>query len=62
MDYRGQARGGDGVTVLTWWDGGAFAFEVRRADAGAELLTTGRISTSSAAEPAVVQAAASSRL
>ena len=31
VDYRGQARGGDGLVVITWWDAeaAAFCFEVR---------------------------------
>jgi len=40
VDFRGQARAGESVTIFTWWNGDAFCFEIRRKD---ELLTTGRI-------------------
>eukprot|EP01045_Picozoa_sp_COSAG04_P003739 COSAG04_NODE_155_length_22379_cov_5.613707_7_plen_252_part_00 len=43
VDYRGQARAGDELVVVTWWGGEAFCFEVVRDDGGRELLTTGRI-------------------
>ena len=42
IDYRGQARAGDALVVLTWWDGEAFCFEVARDETARELLATGR--------------------
>ena len=34
VDYRGQARGGDSLAVVTWWDAeaAAFCFEIVRDD------------------------------
>ena len=55
VDYRGQARAGDPLIVLTWWDSEArcHCFEVVRddgdsdavddGDGSGELLATGRI-------------------
>ena len=38
VDYRGQARGGDGLAVVTWWDAeaAAFCFEIERDDGRGE--------------------------
>ena len=38
VDYRGQARGGDGLAVVTWWDAeaAAFCFEILRDDGRGE--------------------------
>ena len=38
VDYRGQARGGDGLAVVTWWDAAAaaFCFEIVRDDGRGE--------------------------